>query len=259
MCGAIEGSASAISEWGRGLDARAKKLEAVLGSESYVRLSWLMKSLQRAQGVARIWRGARAVGTGFLLPGGNLSSKWKSHQVLVTNNHVISKNPVDPRTIYPEEATLTFDALSGTGPNQPGYEVKEVLLESPIEELDFTFLRLDKEVERIEDFAFAKTMPRKTYGDRVYVIGHPRGEELSFSIHDNVLLDINERRVHYRSPTEPGSSGSPLFNDDWSLIGIHHAGGKEMKKLDDPRKFYEANEGIPLPIIRAEIADRVGA
>ena len=31
--------------------------------------------------------------------------------------------------------------------------------------------------------------------------------------------------VQYSTDTEPGSSGSPVFNQDWEIVGLHHRGG----------------------------------
>ena len=29
--------------------------------------------------------------------------------------------------------------------------------------------------------------------------------------------------MHYSADTEPGSSGSPVFNDQWEVVALHHA------------------------------------
>jgi V8-like Glu-specific endopeptidase len=42
--------------------------------------------------------------------------------------------------------------------------------------------------------------------------------------------------------TIPGSSGSPVFNDAWKVIAIHHAGGELISNERGDRMF--ANEGI---------------
>jgi V8-like Glu-specific endopeptidase len=76
------------------------------------------------------------------------------------------------------------------------------------------------------------------------VVGHPLGGGLSFSLEDNLLLDWDQRVVHYRTPTEPGSSGSPVFDDQWRLIALHHAGGSNMRRLNGKPGTYEANDGI---------------
>jgi V8-like Glu-specific endopeptidase len=47
---------------------------------------------------------------------------------------------------------------------------------------------------------------------RVYVIGHPGGRELAVSLYDNSLAEYSQQYVRYRSPTEGGNSGSPVFD-----------------------------------------------
>jgi V8-like Glu-specific endopeptidase len=91
----------------------------------------------------------------------------------------------------------------------------------------------------------------------VYVVGHPLGGGVSFSLQDNLLLDWDQRLVHYRTPTEPGSSGSPVFDDQWRLIAIHHAGGSNMRKLNGKPGTYKANEGINILAIIEQIMLRL--
>ena len=45
---------------------------------------------------------------------------------------------------------------------------------------------------------------------RLYVMGHPNGAELSVTLNDNLLTEADARHLWYRSPTEAGSSGSPI-------------------------------------------------
>jgi V8-like Glu-specific endopeptidase len=89
---------------------------------------------------------------------------------------------------------------------------------------------------------------------RVYVIGHPRGGTLSISLQDNLLLDHESPRIHYRTPTEGGSSGGPVFNRQWDLIGLHHAGSAKMQMLNKKQGTYAANEGISIQAIIQAIA-----
>jgi V8-like Glu-specific endopeptidase len=60
----------------------------------------------------------------------------------------------------------------------------------------------------------------------------------------NALLDHQAPKLHYRTATEGGSSGSPVFNQDWSLISLHHAEGEQMPKLNGQPGTYQANERI---------------
>jgi V8-like Glu-specific endopeptidase len=85
---------------------------------------------------------------------------------------------------------------------------------------------------------------------RAYIIGHPRGWSTpQISLHDNRMLDYDETYVHYRSPTDPGSSGSPVFDNEWRLIGVHHAGSSSMARLRGKGGVYQANEAIRISAI----------
>ena len=91
---------------------------------------------------------------------------------------------------------------------------------------------------------------------RAYVIGHPQGlDEPQFSLHDSLLLDYDARVLHYRSPTDRGSSGSPVMNADWKLIGLHHLGSPDVPRLNAKGGTYAANEGILVGAIRKRLAE----
>ena len=116
--------------------------------------------------------------------------------------------------------------------NKPGAEGREfspgaVLFSSPATELDVTILELPQ-VKCLESFPPADAIPSRE--PEVRVIGHPAGRSLSFS--DNQLLDHRDPLIHYRTATEGGSSGSPVFNKEWRLrlSGLHHAGGAAYTK-----------------------------
>jgi hypothetical protein len=124
---------------------------------------------------------------------------------------------------------------------------------------------LKQAVEGIEPLPLAATLPVVDETARVYIIGHPRGGALSFSFQDNELLDHEGPpaghpqipgvcRVHYRTPTLCGSSGSPVFNAKlWEVIALHHRGGTDqMPRLNGKDGSYGANEGLALSMIRAE-------
>ena len=65
----------------------------------------------------------------------------------------------------------------------------------------------------------------------------------------------NPVRVHYRTPTMEGNSGSPVFDADTiTLLGVHHAGARDMKRLNGKPGTYAANEGIWIDSIREAIA-----
>jgi V8-like Glu-specific endopeptidase len=85
------------------------------------------------------------------------------------------------------------------------------------------------------------------------VIGHPQGSpEIQLSLHDSVVLDVDEVHAHYRSPTEKGSSGSPVFDDRWRVIALHHGWTDNVPGIADAGGG--ANEGIRLDRLLAALA-----
>ena len=58
----------------------------------------------------------------------------------------------------------------------------------------------------------------------VNIIQHPGGRPKQVALRDNQIIDLLPEFLHYRTDTEPGSSGSPVFNDQWELAGLHHSG-----------------------------------
>ena len=74
----------------------------------------------------------------------------------------------------------------------------------------------------------------------IFIAQHPKGEPLKLALDTEAVTDLNGNgsRVFYRTNTEPGSSGSPCFDENWNLVALHHAG-------DPSSKLAKWNEGIP--------------
>ena len=61
-------------------------------------------------------------------------------------------------------------------------------------------------------------------GEYMNIVQHPNGLPKQLAFRDNQVTDLLDDFVHYRADTEPGSSGSPVFNDQWEMVGLHHSG-----------------------------------
>jgi hypothetical protein len=233
-------------------ELKSTDLERVFGQDRYVSLDWYRRGLARCAGVARIGRErTRGVGTGFLLLGTKLHPTLGDEPYLLTNSHVVSPDPEVSIAMRPEDAVITFEGLPGA--EHDTWTVKKLIFNSPIEKLDATLLQLDHPIAGVEPYKIAPALPDRQSQQRIYVVGHPLGGGVSFSLQDNLMLDWDKRVVHYRTPTEPGSSGSPVFDDQWRLIALHHAGGANMRKLNGQLGTYDANEGINILAINEEI------
>lgn len=82
---------------------------------------------------------------------------------------------------------------------------------------------------------------------------HPDGSpmKLAFDTDSVIGLAGEGRRVRYTTNTEHGSSGSPCFNIDWTLVALHHLGDVNWKKIP------EYNQGIPIGLIGTRLAGKV--
>jgi V8-like Glu-specific endopeptidase len=200
------------------------------------------------------------LGTGFLVQGSAISEAYGDGPVFVTNAHVISDEV--PNAIPVQRARVTFELEGEAAGAQKPYEVAELLFTSPPgqlsvasdQTLDVTVVRLKDLPPGSRGLPLARNLPLVDPGARAYVVGHPRGSGLQISLHDSTLLDIDDTEclLHYRTPTDPGSSGSPVFNSQWETIAVHHSGSAKAPRLRGSG-FYEANEGIALCAVRREL------
>ena len=218
-------------------------IERIIGQDDLFPISYLEAGLQAARPVCRIEirdRIGRVLGhaTGFLV----------SPSLLLTNNHVLENYD-----------TAQFSRA------QFNYEVDLDLIERPMktfrltperlfitdQELDFTLVAIEDmsaDDTKVSDFGFLPLIPQTgkgLVGEYVSIIQHPSGAPKAVAIRENQIMDVFDDYIHYSTDTMPGSSGSPVYNDEWIVICLHHAGVPDPK---DAAKFI-ANEGIRISSI----------
>ena len=223
---------------------RAGRLEKVFGVDRFQTLGWYQRGLQCCSAIARVETATgRGLGTGWLLAG----SDWPAASpgpLLVTNAHVVSPpTRPSPGALLPSDAVANFQVAGARS------RLGQVVWSSPVDELDCTIVRLEGPPPAQPLELAKQPVTYKTPPSRFYIIGHPGGRDLEFSLQDNLLLGCDARLLHYRTPTEGGSSGSPVFDDGWRVVGLHHAGDAYLARLDGQPGTYEANEGIAIAAV----------
>ncbi|HEY1302486.1 MAG TPA: serine protease [Vicinamibacterales bacterium] len=203
--------------------------------------------------------GAR-LGTGFLMAGQSFG--FSEGLVFVTNAHVISDTW--ETSIRSAEAKVTFEMESVAAGVPVAHTVDRILFSSDpgelseashdLEKLDVTIVALKSLPAKVSGLKPAANVPTPSPKVKAFVVGHPASGALQFALHDSVLLDVDddERLIHYRTPTDPGSSGSPVFNSKWEVMALHHAGSPTAPRLHGHGE-YEANEGIAIRAIRRKL------
>jgi hypothetical protein len=254
-------SATAIPALKKALDKSAKHedLEKNFLGEGTFSLANVRDMLAACKSIGCVTNstGAR-LGTGFLV-----AAEWlglrSAEPVFVTNAHVISATV--PKAIPPGKALVTFEIESELAGIPINYAVNQTIFTPPArlgvsdpDALDVSIVTMKSVGQMTNHFASlatADSLPLIESKARAYVIGHPLGGGLQISLHDSLLLDIDdkERLVHYRTPTDPASSRSPVFNAEWQVIGLHHGGSAKTPRLHGAGD-YEANEAISLSAIR---------
>jgi V8-like Glu-specific endopeptidase len=213
--------------------------EKILGVNNLKQISWIGKGIRVARSVCRILT-QNGLGTGFLV----------AQDLLMTNNHVI------PSPIVAEHCVAEFNYeqdFQGDLMSTCRYRLDSGRFHTS-QVLDYTLVGIVPDPSRppltewghLQLNANADPVP----GEHVIIIQHPNGGLKQIALTANQVASLWEYRLHYTTDTMPGSSGSPVFNDLWQVIALHHAGGELQVNAKGDKRFI--NEGILMSAIRSE-------
>lgn len=215
--------------------------EEVQGDNHMVGISWITKLLQVKSTVGRIWVGPRGryAGTGFMLKGGYVLTNQHVFDLLsreqvsiskLANSHVqfnaTEENAADIREYRIDPSFYLFSPVPFK-PDQPIFE------QHPQPGFfDYALLKLiPNPIHPFREIGFVDfdLMRKPVPGHLANIIQHPEGGFLKFALADNkVTFTSWEHYLYYETDTLPGSSGSPVFNKDWKVIGLHHYGKNDL-------------------------------
>ncbi|MCV3215637.1 serine protease [Plectonema radiosum NIES-515] len=229
----------AINDW-RGKETTTDILEKIIGENTLRPISFLQQGLQAARSVAYI--GVRTSqerwsGTGFVV----------TQNLLLTNNHVLPSSDLLPGTIFRFNYEENFQ---GEAQTTDEYRPKPNGIFHTNQTLDYTLVELEGEPGK--KWGWLPLMPKRiSSGGRVNIIQHPSGQAKQISLQNNFVEYVGGNVMQYITSTLPGSSGSPVFNDAWEVVALHHAGGDIPEPTTQRR--YVRNEGILVGSILADL------
>ncbi len=232
-----------ISQW-QGQESPANVFEKIIGENTLRPIAFLAQGLKVARSVAyiRVRTSEKSwSGTGFLI----------TPNLLLTNNHVISNADVLTNTLFRFNYEENF---SGEAQIPSEYRAKSKGIFHTNKDLDYTIVELEEEPGIKWGYLSlaARDIRRNS---RVNIIQHPMGRPKQISFQNNFIEYVGGNAVQYVTSTLPGSSGSPVFNDGWETVALHHAGGN-MPEPTTQRRYFR-NEGIWIGSILADLPDEL--
>lgn len=190
---------------------------AVLGRRNVIRTaSWMRKGLSAARSVGRIETQAdQPLATGFLIAGDQIGDQFAGLPVFLTVDYALDDH--GSGTAH----HVVFEGLYDEPAATADVEIRDVLWSS--EELHVAVCLLDALPGDVDGLrgAPSRPIPDAEGSSRAWVVGYPGGGSLAVSLDDNEVIAVNEPMLHYRTATEPGSGGSPVFNSYWEVTAVH--------------------------------------
>lgn len=227
LAGGIQPDAAELIGGGRG-----EVLERIIGTSDLMGIAFLERGLQIARSIGRVWvnvDGGRtdAYGTGFLV----------SPRLLLTNHHVLGDKNLAAKSLIQFDYALRADGK----PYTPAlFAVDAATFHLADQHLDYALVALapiSQEGRSLAEFGWNRLLAEEgkiiaaQYGN---VIQHPNGEMKQLTLRENRVVDVLPEFLHYTADTEPGSSGSPVYNDRWEVVALHHSGVWKTNEAGEP-------------------------
>ncbi|MEM7701957.1 MAG: serine protease [Pseudomonadota bacterium] len=225
-------------------------------SVDFVNVSFLEKGARIARSVGRVaYRSNHPQGSGFLIGEG----------LFLTNYHVVDSEQL-ARSLM-----LQFDYetdITGSQKEPTNFAIDTSIFitsDDTRDGLDYALflvgprLKGDKPIEYFGWSGLSDASDKHMLGEFANVVQHPQGRFKEVVLRENRLVARGGDALHYVADTEPGSSGSPVFNSEWRPIALHHWGSPwaDVFGEDGHRIDRNVNEGIRISSIVHDIRSKL--
>ncbi len=205
------GSSGRTYQSSQPVEMSPENLELILDATSTLLPFHFLRTGDRlGRAVVKLLRSDGSSGTGFLVAPG----------ILLTNHHVLP----DALTAGSAITLANYEAAApGASLGRPAsVPLDPDTLFVTNADLDFTFCAVQG-LDFLGSIALDRNSLNIGPSETVNIIQHPRGRPKEVAIKDNRVVKADSVVVHYVCSTEPGSSGSPVFNNQWEPVALHHA------------------------------------
>jgi endonuclease G len=224
-------------------------LEKVINNSDFLEVRYLDAGQLAGRAVGRIViRDGRdrdaGYGTGSLV----------SPRLMLTNHHVL------PDAATAAHSVVEFNFQDGVDrkplqAEQFGFDPDTLFITDKAR--DFSLVALAATGDQLAKFGFNPLIEaegKAIIGEYVTIVQHPGGEKKQLVLRDQQIVDVPEDFLHYMADTAPGSSGSPVFNDQWEVVALHHASVRAPQDAGVDGGFV--NEGVRISRILRAIGEQ---
>jgi V8-like Glu-specific endopeptidase len=195
-------------------DGRAEAI-IVAGQPTFVDVAFLTIGVRRARGVCRLMAGfpsGSGSGTGFRV----------GRRHLLTNHHVLFDNDHGDEPAVTVEAWFNYENdVDGQAKKitQIRCDPASIVAEKPD---DWALIAVAEPIP--DEFPALSIVDARVpeVDDRVYIIQHPGGRPKQIAFQHNLVRAVEPDYLQYWTDTDLGSSGSPVFDERWAVVGLHH-------------------------------------
>jgi hypothetical protein len=121
-------------------------------------------------------------------------------------------------------------------------QIPEDVLQSQLDSLRQELKTSNNKVDLVDLQTLKK---RSEFGEPVNIIQHPKGRRKEVILSNNRIKEIYRDFILYEADADFSSSGSPVFNQQWQLVGLHHAAVAKESEEEESKKFtIEGHEGV---------------
>jgi endonuclease G len=239
--------------------------ERVMGANDMVSVAYLELAMAAARSVCRVRLrapGGKSLGfgTGFMV----------SPRLMLTNHHVLPDASAAANALAEFDYQDDCDGL----PLEPRlFALEPGRFFAAEKSLDWTLVALaDRANDRMElaEFGWLPLIGqtgKAANGEFLNIVQHPEGGPKQLALRENRLIDKLPNHLHYESDTARGSSGAPVFNDQWEVVALHHAayprmkdgkvlavgGGEWLPSMGEDKVDWVGNEGIRVSVLVAAL------
>lgn len=196
-------------------NASSVELEAYFNAGDLVHMYIFDRALHAKGAVIKIGLDNES-GTGFLI----------GSDLIMTNHHVLKTREQAEAAKY-----IFFYELDNTGKETLSHTSRAlqggIFYTKPDETkpdfLDFSIVQLSDVPKSVTPLKLRERLPR--VGQYISMIQHPEGgfKKIAWRRNNQVeAVQSNRQTIMYRLASNQGSSGAPVFNDDFEVIALHY-------------------------------------